>query len=426
MIEKISVVIPTLNEEKTIAKVINELQKSKYISEIIVIDNNSKDNSAKISKENNAKVVFCEEIGFGYALKKGIIQAKNRLIFKIDADIKNPNYKWIEILYKNMIEEQSSLVKTYWENEEDSMPVTNLVAKPLLKYNYPDLEYIKMPLSGIYLFDKSLLNLECMENNFALDLDILVSIKKLGYKISQVYLGKVYDNLKPIANYTNMAYELISFINEKKKFDNSILLFLAHPDDAEIWCGGLISKYSLNNNRINIVIATSNKERKKESLKIKNIFPNLEISFMNNHELTNFYNTKNIDFLYHIANELRPDIVITHHKDDIHNDHKNCFDILCSVLLKMERNNLPHKLLMCNSYFQQNHSVFNPNVYIDISEVIDIKLELIGNFKSQDIDYWQNMVKKIDSLNGLKSSTTYAEAYEEYQFYTINRARDTL
>ena len=53
MIEKISVVIPTLNEEKTIAKVINELKKSKYISEIIVVDNNSKDNSAKISKENN-------------------------------------------------------------------------------------------------------------------------------------------------------------------------------------------------------------------------------------------------------------------------------------------------------------------------------------------------------------------------------------
>ena len=90
MIEKISVVIPTLNEEKTIAKVINELQKSKYISEIIVIDNNSKDNSAKISKENNAKVVFCEEIGFGYALKKGIIQAENRLIFNLE-DLKNKN-----------------------------------------------------------------------------------------------------------------------------------------------------------------------------------------------------------------------------------------------------------------------------------------------------------------------------------------------
>lgn len=424
--EKISVVIPALNEEKTISKVINELKKSKYISEIIVVDNNSKDSTAKISKECGAKVVFCKEIGFGYALKKGILKAKNKLIFKIDADIKNPDYNWIETLYSNMKKESSSLVKTFWKNEKDSMPVTNLVAKPLLKHYYPNLEYIKMPLSGIYLFDKSLLMIEHMQNTFALDLDILISITNLGYKTSQVSLGKVYDNLKPVSNYTNMSYEIISFITEKKKYDKEVLLFLAHPDDAEIWCGGLISKYSLQHSKINIVIATSNKERKEESLKIKNLFPDIEINFMGNVELTNFYNKENIDFLYNIVNKIQPDILITHHKDDIHLDHKLCFDITNSVLLKMDREKLPKKFLMCNSYFQENHSIFNPNIYINISDVMDIKLKLIDNFKSQDIDYWKDMIKKIDSLNGLKSSVKYAEAYEEYQFYTINRARDTL
>lgn len=424
--EKISIVIPALNEEKTIAKVINEFKKSKYVSEVIVVDNNSNDNTAIISKENNAKVIFCKDIGFGYALKKGILKAKNKLIFKIDADIKNPNYEWVESLYKNMINEKSSLVKTYWKNEEDTMPVTNLVAKPLIKHNYPELIYIKMPLSGIYLFDKSLLNIKYMQNTFALDLDILISIKKLGYKVSQVSLGNVYDNLKPVLDYTNMSYELISFINQKKKFDNSILLFLAHPDDAEIWCGGLISKYSLNHNKINIIIATSDKKRKKESLKIKSFFPNIEINFMDNNELTNFYNEKNINFLYDLVNQIQPDIFITHHKDDIHIDHKLCFDLVSSVLLKMERANLPKKLLMCNSYFQQNHNVFNPNIYIDITEFMDIKLKLIDNFKSQDVKYWKDMIRKIDSLNGLKSSVRFAEAYEEYQFYTINKAKNTL
>lgn len=424
--EKISIVIPALNEEKTIAKIINEFTKSKYVSEIIVVDNNSSDNTAKISKENNAKVVFCKDIGFGYALKKGILKASNRLIFKIDADIRNPNKEWVENLYNNMILEESSLVKTYWDNKEDSMPVTNLVAKPLIQYNYPELKYIKMPLSGIYLFDKSLLNIEHMQNTFALDLDILISIKRLGYKVSQVYLGTVYDTLKPVLNYINMSYELISFVDYKKKFDKSILLFLAHPDDAEIWCGGLISKYVLNNNRVNILIATSDKKRKHESLKTKKLFPNIELYFMDNNELTNFYNKENIDFLYNLIMKVQPNILITHHKDDMHIDHKICFDIVSSALLKMKRSHLPDKLLMSNSYFQQNHSVFNPNIYIDISDFMDMKLKLIENFESQDVEYWKNMVTKIDSLNGLKSSVKFAEAYEEYQFYTINRAKIAL
>ncbi|WP_108063468.1 glycosyltransferase [Poseidonibacter lekithochrous] len=424
--ERISIVIPALNEEKTIINVINELKKSEYISEIIVVDNNSSDNTAKLSKENSAKVIFCKEIGYGYALKKGILEAKNRLVFKIDADIKNVDYKWIELLYKNMVNEQSSLVKTYWENEKDPMPVTNLVAKPLLKYHYSSLSDIKMPISGIYLFNKSLLNIEHMQNTFALDLDILISIKKLGYKISQVSLGKVYDNLKPISNYSNMSYELISFINIKKNYDKSVLFFLAHPDDAEIWCGGLISKYSLNHSKIIIVIATSNKIRKEESLRIKTIFPEIEIVFMNNIELSNFYNRKNIDTLHDIVKKNQPDIFITHHKDDIHIDHKLCFDITSSVFLKLDRDLLPKKFLMCNSYFQDNHNIFNPNIYIDISMVMDIKLKLIDNFISQDTEYWKNMIIKIDSLNGLKSSVKYAEAFEEYQFYTINRATETI
>lgn len=424
--DKISVVIPALNEEQTILNVIIELQKSKYISEIIVIDNCSTDNTAVIADQAGAKVISCNTKGYGFAVKEGIKNSSNKLIFKIDADIKNPNYQWIEVLYKNMIENNASLVKTYWDNKEDTMPVTNLVAKPLLKVNYPELEYVYMPLSGIYLFDKSLINLEFMENTFAFDLDLLISIHKIGHQISQVFLGEVYDNLKPISNYTNMSYELISFVNSKKEYDKSILLFLAHPDDAEIWCGGLIAKYALNHNKIYIVLATSTQAREEESLKLKESFPNIEIYFMKNRELSNFYTTQNIEFLHNLIIRITPKIFITHHKDDIHIDHKICFDISSSALLKLDRKQLPEKLLMCNSYFQNNHSVFNPNIYINISDVIDIKLNLINNYKSQDIIFWKEMIKRMDSLNGLKSSVQYAEAYEEYPFYTINRAKETL
>jgi len=424
--KNITIIIPAFNEEKTIGNIINEFNKSKNISEIIVVDNNSTDQTNKISKLNHAKVISCKEQGYGYAVKKGIQLSNNDLIFKIDADIKNPDYKWIDILLKNMIKENSMLVKGYWNNSEDSMPVTNLVAKPLIQNNYPDLKYIKMPLSGIYLFNKSILTIDYMQNNFAFDLDLMISIYNLQYKISQEFLGDVYDTLKPISNYSNMSHDLITFIENRKKYNKSILLFMAHPDDAEIWCGGLIAKYSLKYSNIHIVIATSDSIRKKESLKIKDTFPNINIEFMENEELTNFYNKQNINHLYNLIEAIKPDIFITHHKDDIHVDHKQCFDIATSAFLKMPRKALPEKLLMCNSYFQENHNTFSPSVYIDTTETMDIKLKLIENFKSQEVTFWKEMAKKIDSLNGLKSSVEFAEAYEEYTFYTINRAKSTV
>jgi len=425
-VNNISVVIPALNEEKTISNVIYELYKSQYVSEIIVVDNESTDRTNEIAKDSRAKTVICKDKGHGFAIKMGIALSRNNLIFKIDADIKNPNFEWIEILLHNMMNEQSALAKGYWDNKEDCMPVTNLVAKPLIKLNYPELEYIKMPLSGIYLFDKSVLNIVQMQNNFAFDLDLLVSMHHLRYKISQEYLGEVYDNLKPISNYFNMSNELISYISEKKKYDKTILLFMAHPDDAEIWCGGLISKYALSNNRIFILIATSDNERKAESLRIINTFPNIKIYFMENEELTNFYSKKNIDYFCDVIDDIRPNILITHHKDDVHIDHKLCFDIASSAFLKISRSLLPEKLLMCNSYFQDNHGVFRPNIYIDITNVIGMKMELIENFVSQDTNYWRQMARRIDSLNGLRASVEYAEAYEEYTFYTTNRGVEAI
>lgn len=58
---KISVVIPAFNEEKHIAKVIKNVQNSKIANEIIVVDNNSTDNTSIISKEMGARTIFCKK-----------------------------------------------------------------------------------------------------------------------------------------------------------------------------------------------------------------------------------------------------------------------------------------------------------------------------------------------------------------------------
>lgn len=80
---KISVIIPTLNEEKNLSRVLEELPD--YVDEIIVVDGYSKDRTVEIAKDHGAKVIF-DEIGKGSALRKGMKKATGDIVIMMDAD----------------------------------------------------------------------------------------------------------------------------------------------------------------------------------------------------------------------------------------------------------------------------------------------------------------------------------------------------
>ena len=73
----VSVIIPVLNEENAIAKVINDIPKTGHngeitVQEIIVVDNGCTDNTAAIAKRSGARVVTEPRRGYGYACLAGI------------------------------------------------------------------------------------------------------------------------------------------------------------------------------------------------------------------------------------------------------------------------------------------------------------------------------------------------------------------
>ena len=67
---KISVIIPALNEEKSISYVINSIPK--YINQIIVVDNGSTDKTSVIAKSKGAIILNELNKGYGYTCLKGI------------------------------------------------------------------------------------------------------------------------------------------------------------------------------------------------------------------------------------------------------------------------------------------------------------------------------------------------------------------
>lgn len=98
---KISVVVPTYNEEDYIEGCLKALQnQTKKPFEIIVVDNNSTDRTSEIAKSYGAKVVKEKKKGVIFARNKGFDSAKGDIIARCDADSR-PTPQWIEKIIYN-------------------------------------------------------------------------------------------------------------------------------------------------------------------------------------------------------------------------------------------------------------------------------------------------------------------------------------
>lgn len=87
---ELSIVLPCLNEERTLAVCIQKarsfLNQHAIAGEIIIADNGSTDKSVEIAEAHGAKVVHVAEKGYGNALKGGFQAAQGRYILMADAD----------------------------------------------------------------------------------------------------------------------------------------------------------------------------------------------------------------------------------------------------------------------------------------------------------------------------------------------------
>jgi len=89
---KVSVIIPTMNEEKSIGLVIDEVRKAMEgrSHEILVVDTNSKDRTREIATSKGAVVIDEPRRGYGRAYKTGFENATGDVIATLDADMTYP------------------------------------------------------------------------------------------------------------------------------------------------------------------------------------------------------------------------------------------------------------------------------------------------------------------------------------------------
>jgi glycosyltransferase involved in cell wall biosynthesis len=105
---RISVVIPTYNEEKNIRRTIFKLNHQtipREDYEIIIVDGESTDRTREIAEEMGARVVLQKRKGIGGARNDGFLAAKADFIATTDADCIVPN-QWLEIFLEDLRDPQ--------------------------------------------------------------------------------------------------------------------------------------------------------------------------------------------------------------------------------------------------------------------------------------------------------------------------------
>lgn len=86
--QSITVIIPCLNEEQGIERVLRAMPD--FVDEIIVVDNGSTDRTAEVATSLGAKVIHEEVRGYGRAYRRGFSKATSDLIITLDGDHSYP------------------------------------------------------------------------------------------------------------------------------------------------------------------------------------------------------------------------------------------------------------------------------------------------------------------------------------------------
>jgi glycosyltransferase involved in cell wall biosynthesis len=188
---KVVVIIPALNEEKSIELVLRDIPRE-FVSEVIVVDNNSSDNTAVCAKRGGATVLRETKLGYGSACLKGMDYAKSlnpEVIVFLDADYSDHPDELPELLQK--IDEGYDLVigsralgnaepgallpQARWGNR-----LAVFLTKLFWGYQYTDLG----PFRAIK-WDK-LLELKMQDRDFGWTVEMQVKAAKLGFNVAEV------------------------------------------------------------------------------------------------------------------------------------------------------------------------------------------------------------------------------------------------
>jgi len=264
---KISLCLPTLNEEKTIGKEViifksEMMERYPLLDEIAVIDSGSTDKTLEVAKNYGADTYLASDIlpnlepkrGKGENLWKAIYQLKGDIIVYVDADISNIHPRFVYGLLAPLIyRDEVKYVKGFYDRplalsggirSTGGGRVTEILVRPLFSLFFPDLTAMIQPLSGEYAVRREILEAIAFPIGYGVETSHLIDVySKFGLEaFAQTDLDKRVHENKATQDLGKMSFGILqTFIKRAKslgildKADHTTILrqFQAKRDQYE-------------------------------------------------------------------------------------------------------------------------------------------------------------------------------------------------
>lgn len=181
-----------------------------------------------------------------------------------------------------------------------------------------------------------------------------------------------------------------------------VLSIAVHPDDETLGCGATLLKHAAQGSSLHWLLITSAHERKfsieqiekqrSQVMAVKNAYPFETLDWLKlpTTELEMLPLDDLIVAMRRVIDQVRPEIVFIPNRSDVHSDHRVIFQAVSAVLKSFYMQTFGvRKILACETIsetdaaFSLPESVFLPNVYVDVSQTFERKLEIMNLYQTE-------------------------------------------
>jgi phosphoserine phosphatase SerB len=228
----VSVVIPVLNEGRTIASVVAFALRSPAVGEVIVVDDGSIDGTPEIAAEAGARVITSSMLGKGVSMEEGLRESRHETIVYLDGDLEGLAKDLIERIVQPIHADEADFIKARFTRAAGR--VTTLTAIPLLRTYFPELAHFKQPLGGIIAVRKKLLMTLKFEDDYGVDIGLFIDAAAAGARVAEVDIGHLRHDSKPLEVLTDMATQVArAIIHRAGAAGRSAMSFIREVQESE-------------------------------------------------------------------------------------------------------------------------------------------------------------------------------------------------
>lgn len=211
-----------------------------------------------------------------------------------------------------------------------------------------------------------------------------------------------------------------------------VLVIAPHPDDEVLGCGGIIARYAKEGHEVYVGVIT----KACEPLFSEELDRQNKEDCLRAHKLLGVRDTVFLDFpaamlesvprhefnagIGKMINDISPEEVYIPHRGDMHLDHKMAVDA-CMVAMRPRFNNPVKRIYAYETLSESEWDIpntvnyFMPDVYVDISDYLDIKVAAMKEYEQQICEFPNPRSEQgIRALAMLRGSTVSKQAAEAF------------